>query len=280
MNIKYFITAVLILPVCLYAHSADKYPNRIISLGPNITENIYLLGAQDKLVADTVYCNRPEDAKNKEKIGTIMDVNIEKILSLQPDVVLAISLTRADQVQKMKKMGLKIISFPEFKNFDELCSHFGEISKIVNKEETAKNILNETVQKVNRIKEKAKGLLKPKVFIQIGAKPLFTATGSSFINDFLEYAGGTNIAKNAKSGLYSREEVVRSNPDVIIIVLMGIEAKQEKENWENYKTLNAVKNNRVYTIDAYKVCSPTPVNFAQALQEIALILHPEEFLDH
>jgi iron complex transport system substrate-binding protein len=91
----------------------------------------------------------------------------------------------------------------------------------------------------------------------------------------VKLAGGTNIAEDSKIGAYSREEVLRRNADVIIIVTMGIAGEKEREAWRKFRTLNAVKYNRIYSVDSRKVCSPTPATFAETLKEIAGLLHPE-----
>jgi len=251
------------------------YPQRIISLGPAITEELYILGAEDRLIGCTVYCQRPPEAKNKEKVGTAIEVNLEKIVSLRPDLVLATSLTDPDAKEKLKNLGIKTVTFPAAKDFNEICGQFQELGRIVGREKQAAEVAALARKRVDSLGKRIKGLKRPKVFIQVGAKPLVTATGDSFINDSIELAGGINIAKEAGTGLYSREEVVRRNPDVMIIVTMGIAGKEEKEAWAKYKTLNAVKNGRIYVIDSYRLCSPTPVSFAETLEEIARILHPQ-----
>ncbi|MCL5420986.1 MAG: ABC transporter substrate-binding protein, partial [Nitrospirae bacterium] len=126
-----------------------------------------------------------------------------------------------------------------------------------------------------RITGRMTGLKKPKVFLQVGAMPLFTATRNSFLNDFIEFAGGTNIAGGAKSGFYSREEVVNENPDIIFIVAMGMVIENEEQTWRRFPTINAVKHNRIFSADPYKVCSPTPETFVEVLEHIAAAVHPE-----
>lgn len=250
-------------------------PRRIISLGPAITEELYILGVEDRLVGCTVYCRRPPEAKKKEKVGTAIEVNLEKIVALRPDLVLATSLTDPDAKEKLKNLGIRTAVFPAAKDFSEICAQFLELGMIVGKEAKAAEISAAARNKVDSIRRKIGGFKRPKVFIQVGANPLVTAGGDSFINDFIEFAGGINIAGEVDTGLYSREEVVRKNPDLIIIVTMGIAGDLEKETWAKYKTLNAVKNGRIYVIDSYRLCSPTPVSFAEALGEIARILHPQ-----
>lgn len=256
--------------------AGGDYPQRIISLSPAITEELYLLGEDERLVGCTVYCQRPDAAKKKEKIGTVVGVNVEKIVALQPDVVLATSLTSPKAKEKLKNLGIKVIEFPAAKNFSEICAHFLELGRIVGREKEAQDIVNTAKNKVDFLKLKLRGLPKPKVFIQVGAKPLVTVTRDSFVNDFIEFSAGINIAKGIRYARYSREEVLEGNPDVILIADMGIDAQKEREVWKSYKALRAARDNRIYTIDSYWLCSPTPVSFIETLKKLAEILHPEK----
>ena len=100
-------------------------------------------------------------------------------------------------------------------------------------------------------------------------------TADSFFNDFIQLAGGENIAADAPSGLYSQEMVLEQNPDVIIITAMGIAGEKEKRRWANFQSINAVKTRRIFIVDADKFCSPTPVSFAEALEQMSSLLHSE-----
>jgi iron complex transport system substrate-binding protein len=257
-------------PLQVYA-----YPERIISLGTAVTEELYLLGAGDRIVGDTVYCNRPEDAKKKEKVGTVINVNVEKIVSLKPDLVFATSLTDRQQIRKLKELKINVAEMAQEQNFEGICANFLKVGELVGKYPEAEKLVNEIKAKVNSIREKSRGLPNPKVMAQIGANPLFVASRGYFIHDFIEMSGGINIAKDAPNGQYSREEALRQNPDIILITTMGMTGEQEKISWEKYRSLNAVKNARIYIIDSDKLCSVTPVSFVETLQEIVRILHPE-----
>jgi len=252
----------------------EDAPKRIISLGPSITKALYLLRVQEKLIANTVYCIEPPEAKKKEKIGTAQKVNIEKVFYLEPDLVLATSLIDPRSTEKLKNLGLKVVTFSTPKDFNDICKQFLELSRLTGKEKEAKEIVKRAENEADLIREKVKNLYKPKVFIQVGARPLVVATGSYFVNDYIEFAGGINIAKDAKEGIYSREQVLKANPDVIIITTMGIAAEEEKKTWQKYEILNAVKNNQIYIIDTDKITSPTPESFVKTLKEFAHILHP------
>jgi len=253
-----------------------NYPQRIISLGPSLTEELYLLGIEDKIVGVTVYCQKPPEAKFKEKVGTVIKVDLEKIVSLKPDLVLVTSLINPIQVEKLKNFGIRVVNFPPSKNFSQICEQFLELGKIVDRKKKAEEIVYQAKNRVASMRKDIKNLPETKVFIQVGAKPLFTAIKDSYVHNLIEFAGGVNIASGAKSGLYSREKVLSQNPDVIIIVTMGIVGEEEKKTWQKFKILNAVKNNRIFIVDSYIICSPTPVSFAEALQEIINILHPSK----
>jgi len=255
-------------------YADQNYPQRIISLAPSITEELYLLGVENKIVGVTTYCQKPPQAQEIEKIGTVIEVNLEKVISLQPDLVLATSLTNPKAKEKLKNLGIKVITFPSAKNFREICEQFLELGKIVGREKEAEEIVYRAKKTVSSVKQKVKELPKPKVLVQVGAKPLWVAPKDSFVNDFIEIAGGINVGPSGKNGLYSREEVLKRNPDVIIITTMGIVGKEEKKVWQRYKTISAVRNNRIYIVDSDKLCSPTPVSFVETLEEMVNILHP------
>ncbi len=269
------VVAYVVVGVFSLALAAEKYPSRIISLGPSITESLYLLGEGERIIAVTTYCLRPIEAGKKEKIGTVRESNVEKIISLQPDLVITTSLTNMRAIAKLRKTGIKVVIFAEPKNYVNLCEQFTELAALVGKEDAATRIITEADTRINALKEKVRGLSLPTVFVQVGSKPLFAATGNTFINDFIVFAGARNIALNAANGLYSREEVLSRNPEVILIVTMGISGEREKGIWEKYKTLDAVQNKRIYFIDSDKICSPTPLGFAETLEEIVFMLHPE-----
>jgi iron complex transport system substrate-binding protein len=177
-------------------------------------------------------------------------------------------------IEKLKNLGYRVELFPSPKNFNHLCESFLRLGQIVGQEEKAKKIVTKAKQDTAFIRRQVAGEKKNKIFWQLGAKPLFAATKGYFTNDYIEFAGGINIAADASSGIYSREEVLKRNPDVIVIVTMGVATETEKQTWKTYQSINAVKNNRVYTVDAYTYCSPTPKGFARALQELVVLLHP------
>lgn len=257
----------------ILAVAAYAVPHRIVSLVPNITEELYLLGVQDHIVGVTIYCQRPPEAQRKERVGAVVEVNVEKIVSLQPDLVIASPLTDHKQIQKLRDMGHRVEVFHAPEDFKALCSSFLQLAQMVGREQEAHEIIKQAEGKLAIIQGKVKALSRPRVFVQIGTRPLVAAGGDSFIDDFVAYAGGVNIAHEVKTSVYSREEVVRRDPDIILIAQMGMAGEDEKNVWMRYKTVGATKERKIFIVDPYRFCSSTPVTFVEQVKELVRLFH-------
>lgn len=249
-------------------------PRRIVSLSPAITEELYLLGLEDAIVGVTTYCQKPDIIRKKKKVGSVIEPDIEKIVSFKPDLVLAMNLTSMNVIKKLKDLGIHVVVFEIPKNFEELCRVFLQLGKEVGKEDMALKLVNTSKKRVLHIINRTNTLPKQKVLVQIGAKPFFVATKDYLINDYIEMSGGINIFKNAPSGSVAREAAIQRNPDVIIMTAMGLSGDDEGKIWKRFGSIRAVKENRVHFIDPDSMCSPTPVSFAELLEKIVHILHP------
>ncbi len=247
--------------------------HRIISLSPILTEEVFLLGQDSDLIADTIYCIHPEAAKKKVKIGNLIDFSIEKIIQMNPDLLLASSITDPRKLEKIKDMKIRLEVFSEPESFQEICDQFMRLAVLLGRENTAKDMILMVQGRVSKIKSAVDRFTKKRVFVQIGSDPLFTAGKNSFINDFIIFGGGINIAENSVAGIYSLEEVMKNDPEIII--LSDMDNNNEKYYWQKFKSIMAVKQNAVYRIDSYHLCSPTPLSFATTLDEIVHMIHPE-----
>lgn len=253
-------------------------PARIVSLSPLITENIFLLGAGDILVGDTVYCQRPEAARTKEKVGSVQELSIEKIVSLRPDLILASNLTPPQQVAKLRQLGFRVEAFRQPASFEAICEHFLRLGQMLGLRDRAGAVVGQARRKVEAVRQATASLPRPKVFLQVGAHPLFSSITSSFTNDYITLAGGVNIAGDQVSGAMKTEQVLALNPDLIIIAVMGSEhgvGAEEKKHWLSFTALEASRNGRVYVMDPDLVCSPSPATFADTLLAVARLIHPE-----
>ncbi len=257
----------------LFSINAFSKNLRVVSLSTVVTEEIFLLGDQKYLVGCSSYAKLPGGFK-VERVGSVVNASLSEILRLKPDYVFVSGMINPMTLRKMRSVGLKVIQFGYPESFNDICNNFLRLASYLGSLKKARKIVNKAKKEVERIILKVQGLKKPTVFVEIGVHPLFTATPHSFINDFIKFAGGVNIACDTKTGLYSVEEVLRKNPDVIIISQMGFDGFKEKKRWERFKFLNAVKNNRILVLDDYSFCSPTPVSFVKTLKKIARFLHP------
>jgi len=250
---------------------------RVISLSPIITETIYLLNAQDSLIGNTTYCNVPKEAQFKEKIGSVIQINVEKIIRLHPDLVIASPLSREKQLKILRNQNINVITIKNPETFPQMCDITMRIGKVLGKEDVAQKIIKKAEKEVEAIRLKTADHPGKKVFIQIGMKPLHSANKETFINEYIHYGGGINIAENEKSGIYSREKVIKENPDVILIATMGTSRKSgeiEKQRWMNFSSLNAAMQNQIYVLDPEIICSPTPATFVKGLKKIVSLIHP------
>jgi len=256
-----------VLTVC-QLNSYSQQVKRIVSLAPSITENLYLLGAQNKMVGCTSYCTLAVN-DGVQQIGSTIDVNVEKILTLKPDLVLTMLMTKPQDVEAMRKLGIRVEILPTPKNFNEVCEQTIEIGKLTGFENEARQVTEKARQKVESLKQLGlKNKVKQKIFFQLGSNPVFTVLPNTFMNDFILFCNGENIADEMTTGIISRESVLAKNPDVIIIATMGGFGAEEKKVWETYKSMNATKNRRIFLIDSETSCSPTPENFARAFTDV------------
>jgi ABC-type Fe3+-hydroxamate transport system substrate-binding protein len=240
---------------------------RIISLAPSITENLYLIGAKDKLVGCTSYCTLAVN-DGIQQIGSTIDVNIEKILSLKPDLVLTMLMTKPQDVETMRKLGIRVEILSTPKSFSEICEQTLQIARLTGNEKTAEQVVSSAKQQVESLKSQMKNKPGRKVFFQLGANPVFTVLPNTFMNDFLLFSNSENIANGMKTGIITRESVLSKNPDVIFIATMGGFGQEEKKVWESYKGLKAAETRKVFLIDSETSCSPTPDNFAKAFTDV------------
>jgi len=256
----------MVLLICQLHVSAQEI-KRIVSLVPWMTKSLYLMGEEDRLVGCSNFC--PTEASSHLPIvSTAVNVNLEKIVLLKPDVVLVSSLISPETVDNLKKLGIRIEYQTYPRSFNEICECFIRIGGLVGQVEKAKAIVAKQKERLEKLKLQIPKGQNPRVLIQIGAKPLFSAVPETFMDDFIRLIGGVNIASAFKIGSITREYVLKQNPDIIFIVTMGIAAQEEKATWLSYKTLSASKSKKIVILDADKTCSPTPILFVDALEEM------------
>lgn len=265
------ILVLILVAIVSLSKATGQEIKRIVSLSPSLTMNLYYLDAKDKLVGCTNYCEiaKPD---NKPIIATAIKVSLEKLLMLEPDLVIATSITSAETIDMLKKLGIRVEIFRTPESFDEICAQFQRLGSIIGKEKLAKEIIGTSKSRVLELQKLCTWTTAPKLFIQIGAKPLYAAIPNTFMDDYIQFINGTNITADLKRGSITREAVVARDPDVIIIVTMGIAGSEEKEMWENFEEMSAVRKKQVFFIDANLACTPTPKSFVETMEILISLL--------
>lgn len=255
----------------------EKEPTKIISTSPNITEIVSALDKKDKLIGRSDFCNYPADVKNISSIGGIQSPNIEKIVELKPDIVIASSLIKKEVVQKLEALNIKVAVINENDSFEGTYTTIKKVGQILNANGKAEEIVSNMEKKVASISEKVKGKNTPGIYYVIGygKDGDFTAGKDTFISKMINMAGGKNVADDTTGWAYSVEKLIEKNPD-IVICSKYMDAKSGIKNTNGYKDLPAVKNNKLYEIDNDVLDRQGP-RLADGLEELAKIIHPEVF---
>ncbi|HOL22871.1 MAG TPA: helical backbone metal receptor [bacterium] len=243
-------------------------PLKIVSLGPYITENLCLLGLEKNIVGLTIY-DREEIKKGKEIIGTLLEPNIEKIVSLKPDIVIGSKEgNRQEHIEKLKKLGIKTLVLDQLFTFEDICKNFITLGETLNCKDRAEEIIKEVNKRLKNIENiTAKEKKKKKIFFILGFKPLFTTGKNTYINKAIQYAGGVNIFGdiNKKWFSVSVEDVIKKNPEIIIFLTME---EEQILLWERLKDTDAVKNKKIFSIEPTVIGSPTPQSFVQTVENL------------
>lgn len=246
------------------------HPQRIVSTSPAVTEIIYALGGSHLLVGRTDFCTYPPEAMQIASIGGISNLNIERIMSLNPDLVISGSMIPRKSTIQMEKMGVPTVCVIEQQHYEGLYDNISKIGRLIGCTQTADS-LNAVLR--DRLKQlDVQTTTKPRsvyYVVGFGASGNFTAGGDSFINDIIRLAGGRNIAEDITGWSYSLENLMQQNPEYIVI------RKEDSAAFcrmPPYNQLDAVKNGRVIAIESSLIDLQVPRN-TEAVQFLFDRLH-------
>lgn len=243
----------------------EKEPRSIISLSPAITEVIFELGEEERLVGISDFCTFPKGTEKIPKVGGLTQVNIERIISLNPDLVLIGSIISKKDLEKMEQSGLKVIALREESGVEGVLNLFIQIGKLVNAESLAQKKSDNYRKMLEQIKNLHFSSLKKVYYVVgFGASGDFTAPQNSHIHEIITLAGGRNIGDQLKTWSVSKEYLFQEDPDLIFIRKEDFDAFISTHP---YTELRAVKNKKVYPIESGWIDIVSPRNIL-AIQEI------------
>ncbi len=255
----------------------NSEPLRIISLAPSITEIIYSLNAQEKLVGRTDYCDYPAEVSNIPSVGSLYQPNIEKIIELNPDVIIASTHFQSEILAKLTEVSIPVVVINDDASIHGVYNNIINIGDLLNRKDNAEVLVSKIKNDIHNVSTIVSGLNKPSIYYVVGYGEYgdYTAGGDTFISALLEVAGGNNIAKDSIGWSYSLEKIVENNPDIVICS----KYKNTEESLKlaaGYMDLPAIKNGNLYSIDNNLIDRQGP-RVAEGVKALAKILHPEVF---
>jgi iron complex transport system substrate-binding protein len=273
-----------ILLVAVFCGAVTEPPQRIVSLSPNLTEIIFALGLGERVVGVSNNCDWPAEAKEKPKVGTFWQPNTEAIIAAKPDLVVCETFPQQKETaETLKRAGLNVLSL-RVESIDELFSAIAQIGVAADCNNAAEQLAANVEEELGRIKSMSSSSEKVKVLWVIQTEPVRVAGVNTFVSEIIESAGGTN-AISATVDQYpsiGTEEIIGCGAEVIIQSAMGSEnisgqQKAAEEFWSKFANLPAVKNKRIYVIDADTVLRLGP-RLPEGVKTITRLLHPELFV--
>jgi iron complex transport system substrate-binding protein len=258
--------------------SIVSLPQKIVSLAPGITETLYALGLDREIAGVTTFCTYPEAARLKPRIGGFTNISVEKIIALNPDLVIGTADgNRQEVVAKLESLGIPVyVSNP--KTLEDILSVVVQVGVITGEEKVARRLTADLQNRVKHLTALVAAQKKCRVFFQVGGEPLITVGRDTLHNQLMNLAGGINIAGGEKTlyPRYSVEQVVAQQPEVILFSSMKYEEDVTRVwgQWRKWPHIPAVRDNRLYVIDTDLIDRASP-RIVDGLEAMVKALHPE-----
>ncbi len=251
---------------------------RIVSLAPSLTETVYALGLQDKLVGDTEYCDYPPDAVKKHKVGGAINPNMEEIAALKPDVVLVVkSLNRLETVHALEQLGIPVYGTDPH-NASGILYSIERLAEVLGAKDAGAALHKKLDARIGAVHEKLKGVPPKRVMFVVWTEPLMSVGRKTFLADVIEQAGGFSVVdSNQDWPQFSLEEAVRLQPEYLVFaaghaeqVKNTVDALALKPGWS---AMTAIRERKIAVIsDAINRPGPRIVD---AIEELARQIHPD-----
>jgi len=251
-------------------------PQKIISLAPSHTEILFALGIGDRVVGVTTFDDYPQEVNDIERIGDFNGNNLERIIELEPELVINYGEGIQEENQRLEEAGIAVIGFlPE--SIDEIYLTIERIGRLTGVSDKAEELILSLKTREEAALSKIKDAPKRKVFYEIWHEPLMAAGPGSFLDELMKLAGGENIAADADSPYpnYDLEQLIERNPEVYLTSNDFPEKTVESiKTRSGYENMDAVLNNRVYILDGNIMSRPGP-RIIDALEILVQSIHPE-----
>ncbi len=256
-------------------------PNRIVSLAPSLTEILFALGLNDKIVGVTLNSDYPPAAEKKTRVGTFWQPDTEAVIAATPDLVVTLQIEQQKRVaDSLNRLGYRVLAL-KIKKIEELFGAIQKIGTATGCKQRADELIENISSQLHYLKSKYSSTSKPKVLWVVQTEPLRVAGRNTFINEFIELVGGENaigptIQQYPPIGT---EELLACNVEVIIQSAMGKpeigrQQQQAEVFWSKWASLPAVKDKKIYVVDSDTVLRLGP-RLPQGLAMVGRCLHPD-----
>jgi len=253
-------------------------PKRIVSMAPNLTEILYYLGLGDRVVGVTQFSYYPPEAAHKPKIGSYINLNVERIIELNPDLAIGTADGNKESVVKLLEQAGIPVYIVNPRKVRDVISTIAALGELCGVGKRAKELSSCLGKRVDYVSKRTVGLRRPLVFLQINMKPIMTVNRNTFHHDVIRLAGGENMSQDEPI-TYPRisvEEVIKRNPEIIIISSMerGGRFEQARQKWFKWSVIQAVKERRIHLVESDLLDRPSP-RIIDGLEVMARLIHPE-----
>ncbi len=253
-------------------------PARVVALAPSITEIVYAIERQDRLKGVTTFSDFPEAAENLPKIGSYIHPDIERVVSVAPDLCIAVKDGNPIQVvMRIEAMGIPVYAVNP-RCLESVMASIIDIGGLLDASEKAEEIVADMRRRMDQVAARIAGIKeRPGVFFQINASPVVSAGNDTFIHELIVRAGGRNLAGDQPSyPRFTMEQVLLLSPDIIIVTTMSGKGESDAvvDGWRQWPRLPAVRNERVFVVDSGLFDRPGP-RLINALELLVRLIHPE-----
>ncbi len=253
------------------------FPQRIICLTDETTETLYLLGERDRIVGVSAYAMRPAEARKKPRVSAFKDANFDKILGLEPDLVLTFSDVQAEIASELIRRGVTVLAFNQ-RSIAGIFDMIAVLSRIVGKQAEGEALTDELRRGLDAIAESATSFgWRPRVYFEEWNDPLIS--GIEWVEELIEIAGGDGVfpelrkCGKARDRVVNADEVVARDPQVILASWCGKRVKKEeiaaRPGWGE---ISAVRDGNVYEIPSTCILQPGPASLTEGVRQIHQVL--------
>ena len=266
--------------------SIPDQPKRVIALAPSITEIIYAIDQGHRLVGVTRFSDYPSQAESLPKVGSYIQLDLERIVALQPDLCIAVKDGNPQDIAfRIESLQIPLYAVDP-RNVEAVMETILEIGNLLNAQKKANTLSNCMKQRIQKITQLTKNVQKrPHVFFQIGISPIVSVGTNTFIHELIGLSGGINLTQGSVPyPRYSKEQVISMSPDVFIITSMARQAifNNVKKEWQKWQSIPAVRNNRIHLVDSNLFDRASP-RLVDGLELLLKLIHPsiwKKMLEH